>query len=409
MSFLGHISVCETHGIRRFLYPVSLEIPSSLLHSAEGAGLIMADGRPIPLQVTPSATNPGLYCRLDFAVSLSPMEKLELKLLAGGEAPLSAPSFTPEAEGLGQVDRRGTRSEAEGLGQVDGRGTRSEAEGPGQVGGRGTRPGADDPLQTEEKKRFRSTQRRFSVEFDRCGTLHEVVYDSFPHLRAPAAFNLNGRPAALEGAAAFAAGCPLSARVMAVGQYPDGCGAIAHLETTAYKSWVMLTHVLSRTQPEDELVFNLPLAVSSSAVTCDFGVGGGIYGSLQSETCPEMVWNSEFLHSGGVRWSITSSGRTDYVGEVKTAEEYLRQQWFHQVDGRKALAVAVTQIPGCCREMKVTLRANGDVAVAFRIGEAAEVSTAFGLCCHFLNNIPAISAATNPQSILLPPVVTKDF
>ena len=120
MSFLGHISVCETHGIRRFLYPVSLEIPVSLLHPADGPGLIMADGRPIPLQVTPSATNPGLYCRLDFAVSLSPLEKLELKLLTGGEAPqpspplpsaatLSAPSFTPEAEGLGQVDRRGTR------------------------------------------------------------------------------------------------------------------------------------------------------------------------------------------------------------------------------------------------------------------------------------------------------------
>ncbi|HIJ75504.1 MAG TPA: hypothetical protein HPP81_02190 [Deltaproteobacteria bacterium] len=379
MSFLGHISVCETHGIRRFLYPVSLEIPASLLHPAHGPGLIMADDRPIPLQVTPSATNPGLYCRLDFAVSLSPLEKLELKLLTGGEAPSPARNFTPEAEGLGQVDRRGTR------------------------------PDPDDPLQIEEKKRFRSTQRRFSVEFDRCGTLHEVVYDSVPHLRAPAAFNLNGRSAALEGASAFAAGFPLSARVTAVGQYPDGCGALTHLETTAYKSWVTLTHLLSRTQPEDELVFNLPMAVSSSVVTCDFGVGGAIYGSLQPETCPDMVWNSEFLRSGGVRWSITSSGRADYLGETKTAEEYLRQQWFHQVDGRKALAVAITQIPRCCREMKVTLRANGDVAVAFRIGEAAEVPAAFGLCCHFLNNIPAIAAATNPQSILLPPVVSKDF
>ena len=370
MSFLGHISVCETHGIRRFLYPVSLEIPASLLHPADGAGLIMADGRPIPLQVTPSAANPGLYCRLDFAVSLSPLEKLELKLLTGGEAPQPSPPL-PSASGV--------------------------------------KLGADDPLQIEEKKRFRSTQRRFSVEFDRCGTLHEVVYDSVPHLRAPAAFNLNGRPAALEGAAAFAAGFPLSARVTAAGQYPDGCGAVTHLETTAYKSWVMLTHFLSRTQPEDELVFNLPLAASSSVVTCDFGVGGGIYGSLQSETCAEMVWESEFLHSGGVRWSITSSGRTDYVGEIQTTGEYVRQQWFHLVDGRKALAVAVTQIPRCCREMKVTLRANGDLAVAFRIGEAAEVSAAFGLCCHFLNNIPAIAAATNPQSILLPPVVTKDF
>ncbi len=379
MSFLGLVRVCETHGIRRFLYPVSLEIPASLLHPPNGPGLIMADGRPIPLQVTPSTTKPGLYCRLDFAVSLSPLEKLELKLLTGGEAPLPARSFTPEAEGLGQVDRRGTR------------------------------PGADDPLQTEEKKRFRTTQRRFSVEFDRCGTLHEVVYDSVPHLRAPTAFNLNGRPAALEGAAAFASGFPLSARVMAVGQYPGGCGAVTHLETTAYKSWVMLTHLLSRTQPGDELVFNLALAVSSSVVTCDFGVGGGIYGSLQSEVCAEMVWGSEFLHSEGVRWSITSSGRTDYVGEVQTTGEYVRQQWFHLVDGPRALAVAVTQVPKCCREMKVTLRANGDLAVAFRMGEAAEVSAAFGLCCHFLNNIPAIAAATNPQSILLPPVVTGDF
>ena len=29
----------------------------------------------------------------------------------------------------------------------------------------------------------------------------------------------------------------------------------------------------------------------------------------------------------------------------------------------------------------------------------------FGVCYHFLNDIPAIAAATNPQSILLPPTV----
>lgn len=357
MNFLGHIRICETHGIRRFLYPLSLEVPASRLDPAGGPGLILPDGRQIPLQVTPSTINPELYWRLDFAVSLSPLEKLELRL------------FTELSGGTGM----------------------------------------DDPLQIKEEKRFRSTQRRFSVEFDRCGTLHEVVYDSVPHLRAPAAFIRNGRLAALEGASAFAVGLPLSARVMAEGEYPDGCGAVTHLETTAYKSWVRLTHVLSRTQPGDELVFILPLTLSSSVVTCDFGVGGGIYGSLQVETCPKVVWHSEFLPSGRVRWSIASGGRTDYVGETQTAEEYLRQQWFHQIDAHKALALAVTQIPRCCREMKVTLHADGDVAVAFKIGEAADLPAAFGLCCHFLNNIPAIAAATNPQSILLPPVVTKDF
>ena len=118
-------------------------------------------------------------------------------------------------------------------------------------------------------------------------------------------------------------------------------------------------------------------------MTCDFGVGGGIYGSLQAETCPEIVWQSEFLRSGGVRWSIASCGRTDYVGEVQSAEEYLRQRWFHLVDVRKALAVAVTQIPRCCREMKVTLRADGDVAVAFRMGEATDIPAAFGFAVTF--------------------------
>ncbi len=354
MSFLGHISVCETHGIRRFLYPVSLEIPASLLDPDYGPGLSMADGRMIPVQVTPGATNPDLHRRLDFAVWLSPFEKLKLKL------------FTQR---------------------------------PGSAG-------MDDPLQIKEEKRFLSSQRRFSTVFDRYGTLHEVVYDSVPHLRAPAAFTRNGRPAALEGASAFAVGFPLSARVTAAGQYPDGCGAETRIETTACKSWVMLTHLLSRTQSGDELVFNLPLTVSSSVVTCDFGVGGAIYGSLQPETCPMIVWHSEFLQSGAVRWSIASGGRTDYVGQARAAEEYLRQLWFHQIDGHKALAVAVTQIPRCCTEMKVTLGANGDVTVAFRTGEAAGVPAAFGLCCHFLNDIPAISAATSPQSILLPPVVT---
>jgi len=47
--------------------------------------------------------------------------------------------------------------------------------------------------------------------------------------------------------------------------------------------------------------------------------------------------------------------------------------------------------------------------VEFRIGEASIEPAAFGLCCHFLNDIPALAAATSPQSILLPPVVVKDF
>ena len=258
-------------------------------------------------------------------------------------------------------------------------------------------------------QRFKSSQRRFSMEFDTLGKIHEVVYDSEAHLRAPTSFIRNGLPPVLTGTSAFAAGFPLSARVTASGKYPDGCGAKTRLETTACKSWAILTHSLLRPLPGDELVFHLPLTVSSSVVTCDFGAGGGIYGALQATTCPEIVWQSDFLPSGAVYWSIRQGERIDYAGEVKTGDEYLRQRWFHWIDGRKAIAVAITQIPVCCVQMKVTLGANGDLFVAFRIGRPAQAPAAFGLCCHFLNDIPAIAAATNPQSILLPPVVGSDF
>jgi hypothetical protein len=377
MSFLGHIGVCETHGIRRFFYPVSVEIPASMLDPAgcpDGvpiASLFMPDGRQVPLQVTPGASNPELDWRLDFAVSLSPFEKLELKL------------FSPYPE-FAMIEKKGR----------------------GALNCEASPPALDDPLHTIEEKRFRSCQRRFSTEFDRSGTLHVVEYDSIPHLRAPASFIRNGLRASLEGVSAFAVGFPLSARVRAAGKYPDRCAAETLLETTACKSWVRLTHLLSRTQTDDELTFNLPLTVSSSVVTCDFGAGGGIYGNLHVETCPEIIWHSRFLPSGGASWSISSGSRTDYIGQAQTAEEYLPQRWFHLIDGQKALAVAITHVPDCCREMKATIGADGDVTVAFKIGEAAGEPAAFGLCCHFLNNIPAIAAATNPQSILLPPVVT---
>lgn len=383
MSLLGHIRVRETHGIRRFLYPVSLEVPRSSgnfgykdpagLSGIVGLSLIMPDCNRVPLQVTPGATTPDLYWRLDFPVSLSPFEELELELFLG----------QPESHLLTKESRRdSTIREAASL---------------------------DDPLRITEEKRFKSVQRRLSIEFDRFGTLHEVVYDSAPHLRAPAAFSRNGGKATLKGVSSFVEGCPLSARVRAEGEYPDGCWAVTRLETTACKSWVMMTHSLSRTQPEDEVVFDLPLMVSSPVVTCDFGAGGGIYGNLHAGTCPEIVWHSEYSLSGGVRWSIVPGGRTDYVGEVQTAEEYVPQRWFHLIDGRKALAVAIAQIPDCCRGMKVTLNAKGDVAVAFKIGEASSTPATFGLYCHFLNDIPAIAALTSPQSILLPPVVTRDF
>ena len=43
--------------------------------------------------------------------------------------------------------------------------------------------------------------------------------------------------------------------------------------------------------------------------------------------------------------------------------------------------------------------------IAFTLGDSGDEHAEFGVCYHFLNDAPAIAAATNPQSILLPPTV----
>ena len=92
------------------------------------------------------------------------------------------------------------------------------------------------------------------------------------------------------------------------------------------------------------------------------------------------------------------------MGEVATAEEFRSQRWFHLIDSDKALAVAIAYVPKECQVMTVRLTHAGNISVAFKLDETSPAA-AFSVCYHFLNDVPAIAAATNPQSILLPPAV----
>ena len=152
------------------------------------------------------------------------------------------------------------------------------------------------------------------------------------------------------------------------------------------------------------LFFALPLAITSPTLTCDFGVGGYVFGKLDS-TATEIVWRTKFSDAPYAKWTVATAGRVDYVGEVDSAEAFLPQRWFHLIDSDKALAVAITELPKTCRKMTVRLTREGYVSVAFVLDEGTSCIAEFGVCYHFLNDVPAIAAATNPQSILLPPVV----
>ena len=260
----------------------------------------------------------------------------------------------------------------------------------------------------------RNTQQRFTLLLDMDALPGEVVYDGIRHLRKPGErcrLTCNGEQATVRPMTAINASnenACVGAFVNESVSYPDGRFATTQSQITACKSWVMVTHTLEQPKPHDEVVFTLPLAITSPTLTCDFGVGGYVFGKLDDKA-PEIVWRTEFGDAPYARWSVATAGRTDYVGEVATAEEFLPQRWFHLIDSDKALAVAITRVPPDCREMTVRLTHEGDVSIAFKLGDTVadhpDEHADFGVCYHFLNDVPAIAAATNPQSILLPPVV----
>lgn len=354
-EILARIRVKEEHGIRRFLYPLiaELRLPTDIYPSqSHRIALINADGSPVPSQVTLASGRMDEPQRLDFAVSLAPLAATELQVVLAAGAQI-----------------------------------------------------VDDPMTfgvLEGHHGICSVQRRFALELDWDGAISDVIYDGVPHLRGPSSVmrncgvlehadyqDLNGEEL-------------IAAWMQAEGRYADGCAAKTRVELTACKSWATVTHTLEQPKAGDEIKFTLPLKIIAESLVADFGIGGGIYGKLNSDNAQEIVWLTKF-DGDMAHWSLATAGRTDFAGE-STLEQFRSQAWFHLIDGRKALAAAITAIPPKCEEMRVATNTVGNVEIAFRLGEIAG-SAEVGVCYHFLNDIPAIAAATNPQSILLPPTV----
>ena len=347
---LARIRVRETAGIRRFLYPLTAHV--ALPPDTPLQHLRLSDGEnDLPLQVTHS----GRF-RLDFAVSLDPHAERELVL-------------------------------------TEGQSTAS----------------LDDPLRLTKQSDTRlliNRQKRFQISLHCDGTIHEVIYDGISLLRDRLSISRNGE-LPKDGDLFYHAAPDFSTVTAWVGgsrRYPDDTACGTHTEITACKSWATVTHKVREPKAQDEVIFTLLLAITSPTLTCDFGIGGYVFGKLD-EKAPEIVWRTEFGDAPHARWTVATAGRTDYVGEVATAEEFLSQRWFHLIDSDKALAVAITRVPPDCRVMTVRLTHEGDVSIAFKLGDTITGPADFGVCYHFLNDVPAIAAATNPQSILLPPVV----
>jgi hypothetical protein len=354
---LARIRVRETAGIRRFLYPLQAKILVPNCINPSAFGMTDQDGHPVPNQMAPIYLGNDIWSQeytLDFAVSLEPFDEREFIV----------------ADNRPQI-------------------------------------AVEDPLQitTTSQHPICSIQRKFSVELDWDGFISMVAYDGIPHLRKPMEISRNGNVVEQNESGVGDQRDQLKQTIKASGIYDaDMCDYKTTSEITACKSWVTVTHTLEQPKPNDEIIFTLPLAVTSKTLTCDFGVGGYVFGKLDSKAT-EIVWRTEFGDTPYAKWTVATAGRVDYVGEVDSAEAFLPQRWFHLIDSDKALAVAITKLPAACQSLTVRLTIEGDVSIAFKLGDTVSGPAEFGVCYHFLNDVPAIAAATNPQSILLPPTV----
>ena len=352
-EILARIRVRETAGIRRFLYPLSTvwRLPEGT--DIANLSLRTSQEQSIPLLV--SLERSLTMHRLDFALSLEPNSSLELLLTNGGSLTL-----------------------------------------------------VSDPLQfevLEDANCLRNTQKRLIMDISWDANISNVVYDGIELLSGPSSVTRNGETMNRESYEDLHGTNLLAAWVKAEGKYEGETYAETRVDITACKSWAEVSHWKLWPSEGDTYVFTLPFKVTSPILTCDFGIGGGIYGKLQADVASEVVWRTHFTGEPYARWSVGTDGRLDYIGEVVSFPELLPQLWFHLVDSDKALAVAITTIDSQCQEMIVSLSHTGEVKISFTLNEFTKDDAFFSVCYHFLNDVPAIAAATNPQSILLPPVV----
>jgi hypothetical protein len=357
MTNLPRIRIIEPSGLRRFLYPLPTEIALPEGSDPAKIALRKADGSAVPLQLVHAGRRTSLSgdaeetYRVDFAVSLAPHETIELNFTDG------APEIVP------------------------------------------------DPLRvTIAGGALISKQQRLRLEIGRDALPLSMVYDGTQHLRAPIRIERNGLTSTIASCSNGPdATATIAAWATATGSYPDGVASITRTEITACKSWVIVTHEIGEMQAGDTITFTLPFAVVAERLVADFGTGNGTYAHISAEPDRDIVWHAEQSEAGW-SWRLAVSGRLDYSASL-LPHELASRNWLHVIDGDKSVAIAVLSPLEGLASLETRIAGNGEIATTFRTDASARGKRTFAVCYHFLNALPPIAAATNPHSILEPPVV----
>jgi hypothetical protein len=262
-------------------------------------------------------------------------------------------------------------------------------------------------------------QRHASYRFGKAVQLQSVIIDSVEHLAGPFAITLDGAtmtPYADEPPVRLQApSSTLSARFAVRGAYPDlrpaQVGGMTEVEVSHGKTWVEVRHAVTNPQPNSSLVFRVPLSVPVQAQSCDFGIGNGLYGILESGSAERMVLEVDLPHANTARYRVRTqlaSGelRMDYAGELTKAVDLDSRLWIHWREPAKALSLAIKRIAKGCERLTVRLGADGVAETEFLLGRTTVDPAEFEVCYHFMAADLGLAESACPASMLLPPRVS---
>jgi hypothetical protein len=182
------------------------------------------------------------------------------------------------------------------------------------------------------------------------------------------------------------------------------------LEMPNSKSWLKMTATIrDPSRRLRDIALETPLGLDAFPWLWDFGTDSGTYGVLRSPT--DGVALTQQSSSGGAnRWIIATTTaqqarrpyETSAGSRTKTAAG-----WGHFQDAKNAVAFGVEgfgKMPGT-----YTIGLDGQGQTTFRFAPS-ESTTQLKLTVyqHFVSTPVAIGAATNPTSMLNPPVVVLD-
>jgi hypothetical protein len=237
-----------------------------------------------------------------------------------------------------------------------------------------------------------------------------VVYDGVEHLAAPVIFTLNAEKPHDEVLRSKTCGGELTFHSKARRRYLANA-RICHtaLNLSACKSWAQIVHTIDRPAGGSIVSVEIPLTLPAGGEQpiCDFGMGNGSYSKIDGE---QVVLEADFYGKKPYCcWQIgrLTDGleRVDYQGDATTPKALSQTLYFHWTLPSRSLAVAVTELPSSCTHFQALIGRDGRIHISTVLGEIPARQARLGLVLHFLNNVPAIAAATNPASILGTPKI----